>query len=82
LEREYQLVLKGVLNGRTGWGFARMRVSCANGKTVLCGPVRNQGELQALLQRVQDLGLTLVSVTLIGVSRRRTPSAARTGSPT
>jgi hypothetical protein len=88
LEREYQLVLKGALDGRMGSEFAkmrefaRMRLTCATGKTVLCGPVRNHAELQALLQQTHRLGLTLLSVTLIGASGRRTPSPRATGSPT
>jgi hypothetical protein len=32
------------------------------GNTVLVGGVRDQAELQALLQRISDLGLTLLSV--------------------
>jgi hypothetical protein len=33
------------------------------GNTVLFGPVRDQAELQGLLQRVSDLGLILLSAT-------------------
>jgi hypothetical protein len=54
--------------------FAKMRFTSANGKTVLCGPLRNQRELHALLQQTHGLGLTLLSVTLIGASRPKTPS--------
>jgi hypothetical protein len=35
------------------------------GTTVLVGCVRDQAELQGLLQRVSDLGLTLLSATAI-----------------
>ena len=35
------------------------------GKTVLTGSVRDQAELQGLLQRVSDLGLTLLDATAL-----------------
>jgi hypothetical protein len=38
-----------------------MTLTRDRGTTILEGPVRDQAELQALLQRVSDLGLTLVS---------------------
>ncbi len=43
--------------------FEGMSLSCRDGQTTLTGPVRDQSELQGLLQRVSDLGLTLVEVT-------------------
>jgi hypothetical protein len=41
------------------------------GNTVLVGPVRDQAELQGLLQRVSDLGLTLLSATATNESPER-----------
>src|SRR5262245_9384373 len=40
-----------------------MTLTREGGTTVLRGPVRDQSELQGLLQRVSDLGLTLLSAT-------------------
>ena len=40
-----------------------MTLTRRSGKTVLIGRVRDQAELQGLLQRVSDLGLTLLTVT-------------------
>ena len=40
-----------------------MTLTREGGKTTLAGRVRDQAELQGLLQRVSDLGLTLLSAT-------------------
>ena len=45
--------------------FEGMTLTRADGTTVLTGPVRDQAELQGLLQRVSDLGLTLLEVTTL-----------------
>ena len=45
--------------------FEGMTLARAEGTTTLTGPVRDQAELQGLLQRVSDLGLTLLQVTAI-----------------
>ena len=37
----------------------------ASGDTVLTGPITDQAALHALLKRVRDLGLTLVSINRI-----------------
>jgi hypothetical protein len=42
-----------------------MRIVYKNGNTVLVGPVRDQAELNGLLQHFLELGITLVSVTAI-----------------
>jgi hypothetical protein len=41
-----------------------MMLTRRSGNTVLTGPVRDQAELQGLLQRVSDLGLTLLTVSV------------------
>jgi hypothetical protein len=40
-----------------------MTLTRESGNTTLVGRVRDQAELQALLQRVSDLGLTLLTAT-------------------
>jgi hypothetical protein len=42
--------------------FEGMTLTRAGGTTTLSGHVRDQAELQGLLQRVSDLGLTLLAV--------------------
>ena len=78
--REYRLVVEGELSDQTAPAFAGMALTRENGKTVLVGPVRDQAELQGLLRRISDLGLTLLSATAVE-DVRGTPSsqAARSG---
>ncbi len=45
--------------------FVGMALVRADGTTTLTGPIRDQAELQGLLQRVSDLGLTLLELTVI-----------------
>jgi hypothetical protein len=61
--RQYRLTVEGELSQRAGLAFAGMTLTRDHGKTVLVGPVRDQAELQGILQRVSDLGLTLLSAS-------------------
>lgn len=63
--REYRITLEGELSDRAGRAFEGMALTREGGTTVLLGRVRDQAELQGLLQRVSDLGLTLLSATAI-----------------
>jgi hypothetical protein len=63
--RQYRLVVAGELSDPIGHAFPGMALSREEGTTVLEGAVRDQAELQGLLQRVSDLGLTLLSATAI-----------------
>ena len=58
--RQCRLVLEGELSAPAGRAFDGMTLTCGSGTTHLVGPVRDQAELHHLLQRVSDLGLTLV----------------------
>ena len=61
--RTYRVVVEGELSDRMTVAFDGMSLSHREGQTTLTGPVRDQSALQGLLQRVSDLGLTLVEVT-------------------
>jgi hypothetical protein len=61
----YQLVVEGELSDPSGWAFHGMKIRYERGNTVLVGPVRDQAELQGLLQRVSDLGLTLLNISVV-----------------
>jgi len=65
------LVVEGELSDRTGHVFAGMTLTRRRGKTVLTGRVRDQAELQGLLQRVSDFGLTLLSATALEADTER-----------
>ena len=45
--------------------FEGMTLTRERGNTVLSGPVRDQAELQGLLSRVSDFGLTLLSAVAV-----------------
>jgi hypothetical protein len=62
---EYRLIVAGELSDRAGRAFEGMTLSRKEGNTVLVGTVRDQAQLQGLLQRVSDLGLTLLSANAI-----------------
>ncbi len=59
----YEIRLTGHLDAHwTAW-FDGLTVSYENdGTTVICGDIVDQAALHGLLQRVRDLGLSLVSV--------------------
>ena len=59
--REYSLVVQGELGDELGSAFGKMTLTRKEGKTLLVGPVRDQAELQGLLQQISNLGLTLLS---------------------
>jgi hypothetical protein len=61
--REYSLVVEGELTDELGNTFAGMTLKRSEGKTLLVGQVRDQAELQGLLQRISNLGLTLLSAS-------------------
>jgi hypothetical protein len=57
------LVVEGELGDHVRGSFDGMALARADGTTILTGPVRDQAELQGLIQRAADLGLTLLEVT-------------------
>jgi hypothetical protein len=61
--REYSLVVEGELTDELGNTFAGMTLTREGGRTLLVGQVRDQAELQGLLQRISNLGLTLLSAS-------------------
>jgi hypothetical protein len=61
----YRLEVEGHLGDLVGRSFPRMRIAYKENNTVLVGPVADQTELNGLLQYLGELGLTLVSVTVV-----------------
>jgi hypothetical protein len=61
-EWNYQLIVEGELGDHLKAGFHGMRLTRTGGNTVLTGTVRDQAELQGVLERVSDFGLTLLEV--------------------
>jgi hypothetical protein len=66
--RTYRLEVEGELTDMVRWAFTGMSVLYDDGNTVLEGLIRDQAELHGLLQRVSDLGLTLLSLNAIDIA--------------
>jgi hypothetical protein len=60
--RKYRLVLRGELGESFAFLFEGMQMERVAGTTVLTGTVLDQVSLHDLLQRIQDLGLELISI--------------------
>ena len=69
--REYRLVIKGELSDRMQPAFEGMNLRRGDGTTTLTATIRDQAELQSVLQRITDLGLTLLDLTAIDKAARR-----------
>jgi hypothetical protein len=63
--RRYRLIVEGELDNHVQLAFEGLVMTRKEGNTVLVGPVRDQAELQGILQRVSDLGLTLLGATVV-----------------
>ena len=63
--RTYRLVLEGELSDDLERAFHGMVLTRADGRTALTGHVRDQAELQGVLQRVSDFGLILLEARAI-----------------
>lgn len=62
MDTQYELVIRGEVGDRFGVLFEGMRLERDRGFTTITGAVRDQAQLHGLIERVQELGLELVSV--------------------
>jgi hypothetical protein len=58
----YRIVVRGEFDARLGYLFSPMQAERGRGDTVLTGYVIDQAQLHGLIQRIEELGLELVSV--------------------
>jgi hypothetical protein len=58
----YELRVQGVLDGRWSEWFGGLQLSSQGDQTVLSGTLPDQSALHGILDRVGDLGLTVISV--------------------
>ena len=58
--RIYRLTVEGELGDHVEPAFPGMTLTRDHGTTVITGQIQDQAELQALLRRLADLGLTLL----------------------
>ena len=69
--RTYQLTVEGELGDHLQSAFAGMTLTHGAGTTTLTGELRDQAELQGVLQRISDLGLTLIETKSVRSSADR-----------
>ena len=58
----YRLVVRGELDDRFGHLFNGMQMERAEGTTVISGAVIDQAQLHGYIERIEELGLELLSV--------------------
>jgi hypothetical protein len=58
----YEFVLRGEIGDRFGLWFEGMRLQRTPGHTVLAGVMLDQAHLLGVIERIQELGIELVSV--------------------
>lgn len=60
---DYEIRVKGHLDERRMRWFEGLQISsCPNGETLIRGPIIDQAALHGILNRIRDLGLTLLLV--------------------
>ena len=63
----YEIRVEGVLDGRWSAWFQGLRIENQDDETILSGTLPDQPALHGILDKVRDLGLTIITV-------RRLPS--------
>jgi hypothetical protein len=63
----YEVQVEGVLDGRWSEWFQGLRIENQDDETILSGTLPDQPALHGILDKVRDLGLTIITV-------RRLPS--------
>jgi hypothetical protein len=58
----YRLVVDGELSARYSMAFEGMKVESYGGVTVIHGTIADQAHLHGILNRIESLGIKLVSV--------------------
>jgi hypothetical protein len=58
----YRIVVRGELSDRDAVGFEGMQLETKNGLTILTGEIIDEPHLHGILNRVNALGLELLSV--------------------
>ena len=62
----YQLVVRGECGPLTEWLFGEAAIGTGDGGTSLIVSARDDSELYGLLDRIQDLGLHLITLDEVG----------------
>jgi hypothetical protein len=69
----YQLILRGECGPLVAGLFGDVTIESGHGRTSMIFSVRDDSELYGMLDRIQDLGLHLVSLNELGSTAAGTP---------
>jgi len=58
----YEVEVDGVLDGRWSEWFEGLHIHSQGDQTILSGTLRDQSELHGVLDKVRDLGLSVITV--------------------
>ena len=58
----YRLIVRGELDPRYAYLFEPLRIERSGGTTVMEGTVVDQAQLHGFIERIEELGLEIVSV--------------------
>ncbi|UCD38256.1 MAG: hypothetical protein JSW54_01890 [Fidelibacterota bacterium] len=61
----YRIRIKGGLSKQWSDWFEGLEISSEKGSTMITGPIKDQAALHGILNRIRDLGITLVSVNQV-----------------
>jgi hypothetical protein len=61
----YEVRVEGLLDGRWSEWFEGLRIQHQGGETILAGTLPDQSALHGILEKVRDLGLTVITVRRI-----------------
>ena len=75
----YRIVVRSELSDRYAVAFEGMKMETKHGETILTGEVIDQPHLYGILDRINGLGLELLSVRALPEEDH--PSAERNGEP-
>ena len=78
--RNYRITVEGELGDQMAPAFPGMRLTRRHGATDLTGELHDQAEMQSLLRRLTDLGLTLLETKALadpGPQARAGPVSGR-----
>jgi hypothetical protein len=75
----YRIVVRSELSDKYASAFEGMQMEAKNGRTILTGEVKDQPHLFGILDRLNALGLVLLSVQALPVDAH--PISERNGEP-
>ena len=68
---KYRIVVRGELDDRFAYLFGELEMEQVEGTTVLTGRVIDQAQLHGFIERLEELGLELLTIEQIGGSDER-----------